>query len=166
MRIFLALGLAIALASAPLPALAAKKAKPVDHDEAPFPIMALIPCGFATGYLMAGRPERALLAPLGVYAATGAGGVIGFMSAWEKASIKRPAESLFGLFLAPVGGMIVGFGISGGIVLLDQATAAPPAGPWLAPLLSVGTIGAILGAGLIQEQAQSKPEAARTLTSP
>ena len=161
MRIFAACGLTASLALAPLPAVAATKTKAAVHDDDPLPILALIPCGFATGYLLAGRPDRALLAPLGVYVATGAGGVIGLVSAWEKASIKRPAESILGLLLGPVGGMAVGFGISGGIALVDQATSAPPAGPWLAPLLSVGTIGAILGAGLIQEQLQSKPEADR-----
>lgn len=159
MRRAIALALVAVLALA-APAQAAK-AKPPKDDEG-FPIFALAPCGFAAGYLLAGRPERALIAPLGVYVATGAGGVIGLMNAWEKSSINKPLESFLSMLTGPLGGMAIGFGLSGGIVLIDQATSAPPIGPWLAPLASVGAIGAILGAGTIQDKLRSD----QTLTSP
>lgn len=149
---------AVCLALAvPAPAFASQAGTFSPRND-PFPVVALAPFGFSAGYLLAGRPERALFVPLGIYVLTGAGGVFGFLNAWETSSRQRPAESLIGFFVGPLAGAAVGLGLGSGLALIDQATQAPPAGPWLAPLLSIGAISAIIGSGLMLEKLTEEPK--------
>jgi hypothetical protein len=124
------------LLAAPLPARA---------DEGREWIYATIPFGMSAGYLYTGNWGRALLAPVGLAGLTVGGFYWGLSWGADHATWKDPVGSAVGLLTGPVGGAGLGFLAGTTVILIDQAIQPQPGGPFMAPLISIGTTAALIG---------------------
>ncbi|MDB5100408.1 MAG: hypothetical protein JWM80_4829 [Cyanobacteria bacterium RYN_339] len=126
---------------APLTGPASKWVNPNWLD--PYFLLPAAPLGLMAGYFVVGRPDRALIAPVGFYAAAIAGGIaghsLGQLGSPSGAGQKALSDFVFG---ATVGGL--GWA---GLVLVDQALSPHWGGPLLAPALSVGLAAGMFGVG-------------------
>lgn len=143
----LPLTLSLALA-APLPARA---------DDQRDLLYAAIPLGMSAGYLYTGNWGRALIAPVGLYGVTFAGLAWGWTWGWEHASWKDPIGSFFNVLTGPVVGAGLGFAAGSTVILLDQAFLPQAGGPFAAPLISIGTTAALIGAAEALSRRPDRP---------
>jgi hypothetical protein len=146
-----------ALAAVVALSLSAAPARAEADDDAP-PIALLAPAGLAVGYIWAGRWERAVFVPLGVYTLVFCGAGAGLVASFARFDLWKPIDSVLNFAFMPLLGMGVAFGTSSALVLMDQAFLPHSGGPLLAPALSAGTVVAIIGSAVLIGRLHDKPE--------